>query len=200
MPPAPREADLDAGGTAEQVPGEPGLWLLLLGDMTVFAALFGAFLVERRGDPALFATGADDLHAVIGLAATMVLLTSSLAVAVAVRLHRSGSGEAGARAVGWALWCAAGFVVLKAVEWQAHLSLGHSPGENPFWTFYFAITGLHLVHLVIGSVLLLGVRSAMRRPAPPQDRRLLVESCTSYWHMVDLLWVLIFPLLYVTGT
>ncbi|MCW3040266.1 MAG: cytochrome oxidase subunit, partial [Solirubrobacterales bacterium] len=100
----------------EHVPGEPGLWIVVLGDMTVFAVLFGAFLVDRHGDPQLFARSRHELTLVAAVANTLILLTSSLLVAQVVQRHRDGDRSAGRVALG-AIACGLLFVVVKAAEW-----------------------------------------------------------------------------------
>ena len=181
------------------VPGEAGLWILLIGDMTVFGVFFTAFLVQRRSDPEMFSHSRASLMVDMGAINTLVLLTSSLFVARAVRAHRDSHRVAAGRWVVGAQICALIFVALKAVEWGIEIHGGHNPAENLFFTYYFALTGIHLLHLVIGSAVLVFWSRLMRRPSRPWDERRVVECCASYWHMVDLLWVVIFPVLYLSA-
>lgn len=183
----------------EHVPGEPGLWILVLGDLTVFAVLFGAFLVDRHGDPETFARSRDGLTLIAGVANTLILLTSSLLVAQLVQRHRDGDRSAGRLALG-ATACGVAFVVVKALEWTHLVVDDQGPGTNTFFTWFFVLTGLHLVHLLLGLTGLLVVRRVTLRAEPKPHDRAVVEGVATYWHMVDLLWLVIFPLVYLSAT
>jgi len=191
-----RRATVDAS----TVPGEPGLWMLLLGDMTVFALFFGAFLLGRGQHPGDYAASREELTIALGTLNTIVLLTGSLCVALAVRAHRERRQVHARRLVDAAALCAVGFVLIKGVEWGRLLHDGLSPSTGGFFMFYFVITGVHLFHVLIGVGGLLLMRRTVSRPADERRPRLIVECAASYWHMVDLLWVVIFPLLYFSAT
>jgi nitric oxide reductase NorE protein len=185
---------------ARRVPGEPGLWILVLGDLVVFSVLFGAFLVDRSAAPAPFARARAELVLDAGVANTLILLTSSLLVARLVIAHRAGRPRVAGRFALGALTCGAAFVAIKAFEWS-HLVLAHDgPDAAPFFTWFFVLTGLHLVHLLIGVSGLVVVHRVLRRDRPPERDRALVEGVATYWHLVDLLWLVIFPLLYFSAT
>jgi nitric oxide reductase NorE protein len=186
--------------SARRVPGEPGLWILVLGDLVVFAVLFGAFLLDRSAAPAEFARDREELVLDAGVANTLILVTSSLLVARLAAQHRAGqAGIAGRYALG-ALTCGGAFAAVKAFEWT-HLVLGHhGPDAAPFFTWFFVLTGLHMVHLLIGMTGLVVVHRILRRGRPPAQDRALVEGVSTYWHLVDMLWLVIFPLLYFSAT
>lgn len=181
------------------VPGEPGLWILILGDLTVFAVLFGAFLVDRHGAPDVFASSRHDLTLVAGAVNTLILVTSSLLVAEAVARHRAGD-PAASRAVLGAIGCGVAFVAIKALEWSQLLADGHDPAANTFLTWFYVLTGLHLLHLLLGLTGLAVLRRVLRRETAKPGDRLVVEGVATYWHMVDLLWIVIFPLVYLSAT
>ncbi|MCP2281033.1 cytochrome c oxidase subunit 3 [Nocardia amikacinitolerans] len=187
----------DDPNAPRRVPGEEGLWVFILGDMTIFALLFGAFLLARRDHPAEFASGGTELNIAYGTANTIVLLTSSVLVASAAQAHRAHRAAAATALLLGAIGCGLVFVVLKVFEWSEVLGEHPHPADNPFYTYYFGLTGLHLLHLVLGTGALLLVRRAMRRDAPHRRDRLLIEAGSTYWHMVDLLWIIIFPLVYL---
>ena len=192
----PRPASAPPRTAVPGVPGEPGLWVFLLADMTIFAVFFGAFLVGRADEPAVFAEGRTHLSVALGTANTLVLLASSLVMALAVRAQRAGAARRARRLIAIVLLGGLLFVAFKAIEWQALLGDGRSPGSSPFFTYYFAITGVHLLHLVAGAVILLVVRA---RIGAGTASRGLVEGGASYWHMVDLLWLVIYPVVYFAG-
>ena len=185
---------------ARRVPGEEGVWVFILGDMSVFALIFGAFLYERGQQPEVFAASLRELDVAFGAVNTVVLLTSSLFVALAVQAYRRRAARAATRLVTGAICCALLFITLKGFEWSQLLRAGLDPSTNHFFTYYFAITGLHLLHLCLGLGGLLFLRRVIRRATSEQRDTLIVEAGASYWHMVDLLWVVIFPLVYFSAT
>lgn len=182
------------------LPAEAGLWLFVLGDMTVFGWFFLVFMWERRRDNDMFAQSSVALYQPIGVANTLVLLVSSLLVVLALHAHRVGRHSLVARYLGGAGLCAATFFGLKAIEYTIEIQAGHTPTENTFFLFYFALTGIHLVHVLVGALLLGGWWRMARRGHSWSDDRLFVESAAVYWHMVDLLWIIIFSLVYLAST
>lgn len=177
------------------LPGEVGLWIFVLGDMTIFGAFFAVFSWELREDRQVFSDSAAALHQPIGVVNTVLLLVSSYAVVVALHAHRTGQARARRSAIAAALACGGGFLVSKAIEYSLELGAGHTPGSNDFFTFYFVMTGVHALHVVIGMVLLSWWLHRARRSAASD--RTFVEGAAVYWHMVDLLWIVIFGLLYL---
>jgi nitric oxide reductase NorE protein len=189
-----------AARQAARVPGEAGLWIFILGDMLMFGLFFAAFLVQRAQHPELFAQSRATMTVTFGAVNTLVLLTSSLFVATAVRAHRADRRVDARRLVALAGGCAATFAVIKVSEWGIKLHDGYTPGDNLFYTYYYVLTAVHFLHLSIGSVLLAYWWRLMRRSQGAIDERRIVECCASYWHMVDLLWVVLFPVLYLSAT
>ncbi len=195
-----RPQRVPAGGVSragDQPPGEWGLWVFVLGDMTLFALFFITFLVEDRSHRRLFAASAHDLLLPVGAVNTLVLLVSSMLVVLALRAIERGASGPARRLVAGALGCAGVFIGLKAFEYTHELRAHHSPGSSLFFTFYFALTAIHLVHVLVGSGLLGWMRRRCADPDAYAASRVVVESCAVYWHMVDLLWLVIFTLLYV---
>jgi nitric oxide reductase NorE protein len=179
------------------IPGEAGLWLFLLADMTVFAVFFAATVVVRSGDHALFARSSEQLHQGLGTVNTLLLLTGSACVALALRAFRAGASVDARRLVDAGIACACAFVAIKAVEWTDLLRHDHAPSSNDFFQLYFLLTGLHTLHVVGGTIALLVIRGRVVRAAPTIVDTQIVEGAASYWHMVDLLWLVLFPLLYL---
>jgi nitric oxide reductase NorE protein len=178
-----------------RMPGMEGFWVFVAGDLAMFTLMFVTFLVARDGDVAGFDAARATLDSDRGGVNTLVLLTSSACIATALARLRTGA-TASARA-----WIAAGlagglaFVVLKSTEYAAGAGAGHTPTESDFFVYYIALTGVHLGHVVVGCLLLalfwvrLG-RSARRDPVG-------FQTAAVYWHLVDFLWLVIFPLLYL---
>jgi nitric oxide reductase NorE protein len=169
---------------------------MLLGDMVVFTVFFGTILVLRGQHPELFDGSQPSLHRGLGAVNTLVLLTSSLLVANGVRLARNRDRRAPLLFRG-ALLCGLGFVAIKAVEYASLARGGHGPGVNDFFTYYFVFTGIHLGHVVLGSGGLL-VASRLAQPGHSgRNRESWLEGIACFWHLVDLLWIVLFALLYL---
>lgn len=202
--PPPASPARPARPARDDVPGEPGLWIFVLGDMALFGAFFVAFQWQARAEPALFAAASSELIVGVGLVNTLVLLTSSVFVVAAVRAVARGARDRAARALPAALGCAAVFAVLKVGEYVAETGAGNTPATGVFFTYYYVLTGIHLLHVVIGAALLGAawwglrpdVHTDVRTGIPTVSAR-FVEGAGIYWHMVDLLWVVLFTLLYV---
>jgi nitric oxide reductase NorE protein len=184
-----------------RVPGEAGVWLVIFGEMSVFAALFTSYLSHRAVETAVFAASQAELNKAIGLANTLLLLTSSLFVAMAVRATGRARTEArpdwAPRLFAAGLACGLAFIALKGVEYHALFARGVAVNSNTFFGFYFGLTALHLGHVVIGSALLGASALATRKPLARPSSGALIESAGCFWHMVDVLWIIIFALLYL---
>ncbi|MGI9126346.1 MAG: cytochrome c oxidase subunit 3 [Mycobacterium sp.] len=180
------------------VPGEPGLWVLIFGDMLVFTVLFGVYLTQRGGHRDLFAQSQDSLNRNLGAVNTLVLLTSSLLVVTAVHAQRADSSRhLSSRLMLGAFGVGSLFVVIKAVEYYEKISAGIVPSTNEFFMYYYVLTGLHLAHVLIGLVVLLVLSRLAANPDPSPRQYGYIEGGGCFWHMVDLLWIVIFPLLFL---
>ena len=194
----PARPELD-DGTAGHTPGEAGLWVFVLGDMTLFGAILLVFTWDRLADPAGFKASAAQLIQPIGAVNTLVLLASSYLVVRAVFAHRQERFPAARRLVFGAVACAVTFAALKAVEYVTEVSAGHTPSTGLFFTFYFVLTGLHLLHVIVGTALLSAWTMMLRKRRPWGPSRRTAEGIAVYWHMVDLLWIAIFTLVYLVS-
>jgi len=191
-----------AGSTAKptrHVPGEPGVWIFLFGDMVVFGVFFATFMYQRSLAPELFDASRHTLSIGVGLTNTLILLTSSLFVVTAMRAIRNSRRLAAQVLLAGALVCGLAFVALKAIEYAAKVSQGHVPTQNNFYLYFFILTGLHLFHVLIGLVVLVVLLAQARRTELSPTRMALVEGGACFWHLVDLLWIVLFPLLYLVS-
>ncbi|RZT12213.1 nitric oxide reductase NorE protein [Mycobacterium sp. BK558] len=181
--------------TNGHLPGDRHMWVMVLGDLLIFSAYFLIFMVHRAMNPHRFLEAQQHLDLNVGALNTLVLLTSSWFIARSVVRARSGEHEAAARSTMLAGGCGVVFVALKGYEWSAMIADGNTMGGNEFAMFYFMLTGVHVFHVLVGLVIM-GI--VLREIRIAHKRRLsLIESGAVYWHMVDLLWVIIFALLYV---
>jgi nitric oxide reductase NorE protein len=164
----------------------------------LFTAYFGFYLFFRARSPELFLHAQAQLDLRVGVFNTLVLLLSSWAVARCVQSARAGAYRAALRDVFVTAAFAAVFLFVKVFEWVRLVDSGNSVDSNAFFTYYFFLTGIHFVHLLIGFVVLGVIVYQLRGPkARSAESQELVETCATYWHTVDFLWVLIFALLYV---
>ena len=177
------------------VPGQPDMWAFVLFETLVFTAYFGFYLFYRARNPELFLHAQAQLDLRVGVFNTLVLLLSSWSVARCVQSARAGAYRAALRDVFITAAFAAVFLFFKVFEWARLVAMGNGLDSNDFFTYYFFLTGIHFVHLLIGFVVLGVVVYQLRSPARRSQE--LVETCATYWHTVDFLWVLIFALLYV---
>jgi nitric oxide reductase NorE protein len=182
-----------------RIPGETGTWVFLFGDMLVFGAFFATFMVERAKAPEVFDVSRKTLHLGVGLTNTLVLLTSSLLVVVALGALRSGASKIARSALLAALACGAIFLGLKVFEYHSLVTAGHGVGANHFYLYYFILTGVHLLHVCVGMAVLTVLLAATRPPELSATRLAVVEGGACFWHLVDLLWIVLFPLLYLVA-
>ncbi|WP_242639162.1 cytochrome c oxidase subunit 3 [Mycolicibacterium sp. S2-37] len=171
------------------------MWVMVIGDLLIFGAYFIIFMVHRALNPDDFLAGQQQLDLTVGAVNTVVLLTSSWFVARGVVAARVGNHTAAVRFTGCGAMCGALFIATKVYEWSATAGDGHSLSETEFFGFYYMLTGVHLFHVALG-LLILGIVGRELR-TPHRCRMPMVESGAVYWHMVDLLWIVIFTLLYV---
>ncbi|UXA18211.1 cytochrome c oxidase subunit 3 [Mycobacterium sp. SMC-4] len=177
------------------LPGESSMWFFVIGDLIIFGVYFVVYMYYRGQNQELFLQSQAKLNTDIGAVNTVVLLTSSLLVALGTSAARSGKTAEAYRLFWLALAAGAVFPVLKAFEYVPEVIVGVTPGTNLFFMFYYVMTGMHLCHVLLGLVILYFVVRNLRGPAAP--RMPLVETGATYWHMVDLLWLVLFALLYL---
>jgi nitric oxide reductase NorE protein len=183
-----------ADPATRHLPGDGSMWIMVLGDMGIFGAYFLIFMVHRAMSPSEFLSAQQHLDITIGAINTIVLLTSSLLVARAVDAARTERPARSIRLIYAAGACGVLFVAIKAYEWSVKITAGYTV-SNEFFSFYYVLTGVHMLHVGMGLVVL-GV--CVRELRSPLRRRIsLVEQGAIYWHIVDLLWIVIFGLLYV---
>lgn len=179
-----------------RLPGADGIWLFIGADAVIFALLFFSFLKDRYADPASFESARHTLNSNLAGLDTIILLTSSWLVALAVQaVNRGAHDRAPWLLLGGAL-TGTMFVISKSVEYAEKFAAGITPATDPFHMWYFALTGIHLAHVLIGTALLGYAWTRARRSFRDRDRTVL-ECIASFWHLVDLLWIVLFPLLYL---
>lgn len=178
-------------------PGDLAVWIFILAELLVFGVFFLAYAFARVGDTALFDTMQHTLDRQAGAVNTLLLITSSAAVALAVQAAERGRGRIAARWLAAAMACGGGFLVVKGGEYLAKFDAGITLSTNTFYMFYLSLTFFHFMHVVLGMVVLAVLWGGCRRGAYGPGRMNGLESGAAYWHMVDLVWIVLFPLVYV---
>ena len=184
-----------------------GMWLFLYSEIILFGGLFVLYAVYFHNYPQFFAQGGKELNRIIGSLNTIVLLVSSFTVAAsitAIQLQKKG------QAIGlllFSLFCGGVFLVNKYFEWGAKIHhdiypnsatlQNGEPGLNIFFGLYYVITGLHGLHVIIGMILLTISLILILRDRITAARFAMLENSGLYWHLVDLIWIFVFPLFYL---
>ena len=184
-----------------------GMWLFLFTELMLFGGLFILYAVYSKTYSAEFSAAAKHLSTVMGTTNTIVLLTSSLFVALSVAAVRVGRNGHAVRFLIGTILCGLTFLGIKSIEWMGKYYDGLFPnaayllqlkkGEITFFNLYFVITGLHAVHIIIGLVILAVVARMVQREAIDAEDHVALENAGLYWHLVDLVWIFIFPLFYL---
>jgi cytochrome c oxidase subunit 3 len=192
---APGEAH--AAGSAESA--RMGIWLFLATEVLLFGGLFTAYTVFRTQDPALFHAGSLKLDRWLGAANTVVLICSSLTVALGLDAAREGKRGRLVLNLALTLLLGGGFLCIKGFEYAAHFARHEFPGTDLFFSLYFVMTGLHAFHILAGMALFAGLLRLAAAGRFTPEYHTPVEVAGLYWHFVDVVWIYLFPLLYLIG-
>ncbi len=177
-------------------PGGILIWIIILVEWITFGAALMALAISSRENPELYHRSRLLLNPVYGTVNTLLLLTAGYFMALGVHRAKEGLWQAAARAVAWAMAGGLLFVVLKSIEYYEKIQHGFTVGYNKFFTFYWLLTGFHLVHVLVGLGILFFLYLALRRKEKHPDI-LNLEAGAAFWHMVDLIWLMLFPMLYL---
>jgi nitric oxide reductase NorE protein len=180
---------------ARFVPGQPDMWAFVLFEALVFTAYFVVYVVRRTQSPDPFLESQANLDLSVGVFHTLVLLASSWSVARCVQASRERAVPAALRNAFLTLFLGLVFLVSKVLEWAVKLAEGFGFTTDEFFSFYYFLTSIHFLHLLIGlGVLAICIHQLW---SPARRSQETIETCATYWHTIDFLWVLIFALLYV---
>jgi len=176
-------------GILEDLPGDPMIWVLIFSELVAFGLFLGAFTVARAIHPAVFAAGQAALDPGLAGLNTVVLVTSGWAAARATKAARASETQASRRWLLAAMALGGLFIAIKLAEYAEEIGRGIGLETSPFFTLYFLLTGFHLLHVCLGIVIL----AVVCRRAEASG----VETGSAFWHMVDLVWIVMFPILYL---
>ncbi|TDJ08561.1 MAG: cytochrome oxidase subunit III [Deltaproteobacteria bacterium] len=172
--------------------GRLAIWWVLVTEIFIFGGLLAAYIMHRLAHDA-WAGHAEHTNIYAGSFNTLVLLTSSLSAVLAHKAAEEGNGPKAAKLLGLTMLGGVIFVTVKAFEWAGEIQLGYTILTNTFWSFYYTAAGLHACHVIAGVVIMGFVAAAARKGEELQR----VELIGIYWHFVDLIWIFLFPLLYI---
>jgi len=184
-----------------------GIWLFIFTELLFFGGLFVTYAVYRHAHPQAFHMAAQQLDVTVGTINTVILLISSMTIAMATTAIQKKDKRTTLILIGITLVLALVFLVNKYFEWGAKIDHGIWPGsplleelgrgDTLFFGLYFFMTGLHALHIIIGMVLLAVVLARVRKNKITFDNFQLLENGGLYWHLVDLIWIFLFPLFYL---
>lgn len=184
------------------------VWIVIASEALLFAGLFALYSGYRTEYPRAFGEGVHADIQWIGGVNTIILLTSSFAIAWAIHLVRRNRMRGAIYSLAAVLALGGGFLALKALEWTTHVREGvvpgiayagpnHGPGTSLFFTLYYGMTGLHALHVVAGLALVTWTFLRARRRTISPSNYLVLELVALYWHFVDLVWVFLWPMFYL---
>ena len=172
--------------------GRLAVWWVLVSEIVIFGGVLVSYIMHRIGH-AEWAEEAAHTNTWAGAFNTLVLLSSSLSAVLAHQAAEKGDGPKAARLL--YLTCLGGlvFLIVKAFEWTHEIQAGFTIQSSGFWSYYYTAAGLHAFHVLAGMGVMLWVASTARR----NEELHRVENVGIYWHFVDIVWIFLFPLLYI---
>lgn len=172
--------------------GRLAVWWVIASEIVIFGGLLGAYIMLRLRHDA-WAEQAAVTNTLAGAFNTLVLLTSSLSAVLAHQAAQRGEGAKAARFLYYTVFGGATFLVVKGFEWTYEIQHGYTIASNLFWSFYYTAAGLHGLHVIAGMIIMLIVAQRAKR----NEELHRIENIGIYWHFVDLVWIFLFPLLYI---
>ncbi|KRT56147.1 Heme/copper-type cytochrome/quinol oxidase, subunit 3 [endosymbiont of Ridgeia piscesae] len=183
--------------TASRVPGGWPIWVGIFSEMSEFAMMFIIYFIAKAHYPELFNDGPTRLNTLAGVLNTLVLLTSSYCVAKSMQAIRRDDSTACVRWLWLAILAGAAYLLIKSWEYHWNESVGITKDTNTFFTVYYYTTFNHMLHVGWGSAAVLWAIMGIKRGSFTAQNHGGLEAVACYWHMIDLAWIVIFPLLYV---
>lgn len=197
----------NSGHSRDDEASKLGMWLFLFTELLLFGGLFIVYMVYRMLNHESFLLSSFELNVGWGSFNTVVLLVSSMTIAMAITAVQKGEQQKAVRLLVTTLALSFVFLVVKYFEWSAKIHHGLFPGmdyynglpkgESLFFFLYFIMTGLHALHIIIGAVIIAVVIARTRKGLVNKDKYALAENAGLYWHLVDLIWIYLFPLFYL---
>ena len=180
-----------------RLPGDFAIWVFIFAELLVFGIFFVAYAFSRMNNVEMFTRYQQTLDIETGVANTLLLITGSYFVVRAVHAIRNDNVRGCINGLFAAQLCGGGFIVLKVMEFAEKFGAGISLGTNTFYMFYLSLTFFHFMHVILGMIILAAVIMKAKRGCYGTANHNGVETGASYWHMVDLVWIILFPLVYI---
>ncbi len=185
-----------------------GMWLFIFTELLLFGGLFIVYSIYRFLNPEAFRMGAEELNTTIGAINTIILLVSSMTIAMSTTALQKKSKKLVIFLLSVTLILAVTFLINKYFEWglkfkhgiypgSKHMISDFSKGEILFFGLYFVMTGLHAIHIIVGMVIIIFALRGVQTGKVHAHRPSLLENAGLYWHLVDLIWIFLFPLFYL---
>ena len=191
----------------DDLASKTGMWLFLFTEMLLFGGLFVVYSVYRYRNAEAFHLAARELNVAIGTINTIILLISSTTIAMSITAIQKKNKKLTLLLLGTTILLGLAFLVNKYFEWGGHIKEHIYPGSSVlalrgqgdvlFYGLYFFMTGLHALHIIIGLVFMGIVTAKVSRNKISHDNYVLLENSGLYWHLVDLIWIFLFPLFYL---
>jgi heme/copper-type cytochrome/quinol oxidase subunit 3 len=172
--------------------GRLAVWWVVASEIVIFGGLLASYIMHRLAHPE-WADQAAVTNTYIGAFNTLVLLSSSLSAVLAHQAAERGDGKRAAKLLYVTCLGAVTFIVVKAFEWNMEISHGYTLQSNTFWSFYYTAAGIHALHVIAGAIIMLIVAQDAKKNLELHR----VELIGIYWHFVDIVWIFLFPLLYI---
>ena len=173
--------------------GRLAVWWVIASEIVIFGGLLGSYIMHRLGHPEEYSAMAANTNVVFGTINTLILLSSSLSAVIAHNAAEHGNGARAAKFLWLTILGGLGFLIVKSVEWTTEISHGYVLPLGGFWGVYYTAAGIHGLHVIAGMVLMGWVATDAKKNAELQR----VELVGLYWHFVDIVWIFLFPLLYI---
>ena len=191
----------------DDLASKTGMWLFLFTEMLLFGGLFVVYSVYRFRNPVAFHLAAEELSVSIGTINTIILLISSATIAMSITAIQKKNKRFALLLIGITIFLGLAFLVNKYFEWGGHIKEHIYPcssilavlvqGDVLFYGLYFFMTGLHALHIIIGLAFIGVITTKIIRNKIDSDNFVLLENSGLYWHLVDLIWIFLFPLFYL---
>lgn len=191
----------------DDLASKTGMWLFLFTELLLFGGLFIVYSVYRYQNPIAFHQAAQELSVVIGTVNTIILLVSSTTIAMSITALQKKNKNLCLLLLGVTILLGLAFLVNKYFEWGEHIREHIYPGSSVlalrghgdvlFYGLYFFMTGLHALHIIIGLAFIIVIAVSIFRDKIDPENYVLLENSGLYWHLVDLIWIFLFPLFYL---
>jgi heme/copper-type cytochrome/quinol oxidase subunit 3 len=172
--------------------GRLAVWWVLVSEIVIFGGLLVSYVMHRLGHPE-WADQAANTHMWLGAFNTLVLLSSSLSAVLAHQAAEQGNGKKAANLLYLTCGGAVIFLIVKSFEWTGEIQHGFTLQSGGFWSYYYTAAGLHAFHVIAGALVMLWVANSAKK----NEDLHRVENVGIYWHFVDIVWIFLFPLLYI---